>query len=319
MNNNPSILRRDFLKNMSATAVLGLLGGCAPTSTESTSQSVPFSTGTESPSFTVPPLACDCHHHIYNNQFPADKTASLLPPNASIADYRLLQKRLGLQRNVIVQPSTYGIDNSLLIASLKEMGGNSRGVCVVDVNVTDKELERLHTAGVRGIRFNLSFLVGVTPEMMLPLSHRIAPLGWHIQVNGTGDKNLEFANIFKKMPSKLVFDHLGQPPQPAGINHPSFKLYQELLDKGNTWIKLTGAYITSQKSDYSDTNIVAKKYVEIAPERLVWGTDWPHPTKKANEKPNDAKIMDQLLIWAPNPTIREKILVSNPTSLYGFN
>lgn len=319
MNQNPSFLRREIIKGIGLTAALGSFGGCASSSLISSANPVPFSTGAEPPSFAVPPLACDCHHHIYNDQYPADKTATLLPPNASVADYRLLQKRLGLQRNVIVQPSTYGIDNSLLVASLKEMGNNSRGVCVVDINVSDKELERLHAAGVRGVRFNLSFLVGVTPEMMLPMSQRIAPLGWHIQVNGTGQKNLEYADVFRKMPSKIVFDHLGQPPQPAGINDPSFRLYTELLNKGNTWIKLTGAYITSKKPDYSDTNIVAKKYVEMAPERVVWGTDWPHPTKKANEKPDDAKMMDQLLVWAPSAATREKILVSNPAALYGFN
>lgn len=314
-----SPIRRELLKSIGVTAAFGAVSGCASTIGSSTGNVVPFSTGTEPPNFKVPPLSCDCHHHIYNNQYPADKTATLLPPNASVADYRLLQKRLGLQRNVIVQPSTYGIDNSLLVASLNEMGNNSRGVCVVDVNVTDKELERLHAAGVRGIRFNLSFLVGVTPEMMLPLSQRIASLGWHIQVNGTGEKNLAYAEVFKKMPSKIVFDHLGQPPQPTGINDPSFKLYTELLNKGNTWMKLTGAYITSKKPDYSDTNIVAKKYIDIAPERVVWGTDWPHPTKKIDDKPDDAKIMDQLVVWAPNATIREKILVSNPAALYGFN
>lgn len=324
MNNVPSHTRRELIKGLGTAAALSTLGGCASNSHKTSfvtpiPTAVPFSTGTEVPNFSIPALACDCHHHIYNNKYPADKTATLLPPNASIADYRLLQRRLGLQRNVIVQPSTYGTDNSLLVESLKEMGSNSRGVCVVDANVTDKELERLHAAGVRGIRFNLSFLVGVTPEMILPLSQRIAPLGWNIQINGTGDKNLAFIDVFKRMPSKIVFDHLGQPPQPNGINHPSFKMYADLLSAGNTWIKLTGAYISSKQNDFSDTNLVAKKYIEIAPERLIWGTDWPHPTKKANEKPDDAKIMDQIAIWTSSAAIQEKILVSNPALLYGFN
>jgi len=324
MNDVPSHTRRGLIKSLGAVAALSAIGGCASNSHKTSfvtpiPTAVPFSTGTEVPNFSIPALACDCHHHIYNKKYPADKTATLLPPNASIADYRLLQRRLGLQRNVIVQPSTYGTDNSLLVESLKEMGSNSRGVCVVDSNVTDKELERLHNAGVRGIRFNLSFLVGVTPEMMLPLSQRIAPLGWNIQINGTGDKNLAFIDVFKKMPSKIVFDHLGQPPQPNGINHPSFKMYADLLNVGNTWIKLTGAYISSKQNDFSDTNLVAKKYIEIAPERLIWGTDWPHPTKKANEKPDDAKIMDQFAIWTSSTAIQERILVSNPAELYGFN
>ena len=323
MNNPPSDIRRVLLKNFGATAVLGILNRYSsaeaePAYTTPIPTSVPFSTGNEITNFPIPTLACDCHHHIFNDKYPAYKTATILPPNASVADYRLLQRRLGLQRNVIVQPSSYGTDNSLLVDSLKEMGINTRGICVVDGNVTDKELERLHAAGVRGIRFNLKFLVGLTAEMMLPLSQRIAPLGWNIQVNGNGETNLDYINIFKKMPSKIVFDHLGQPPQPAGIDHPSFKMYADLLSSGNAWMKLTGAYITSKKSDYSDTTIVAKKYIEIAPERVIWGTDWPHPSKKANEKPDDAQMMDQIAIWTPSAVIREKILVSNPAALYGF-
>jgi len=323
MNNNLSHTRRRLLKSFGATAALGVLNeySSANTSqayTKPIPTSAPFSTGNEIPNFAIPVLACDCHHHIFNDKYPVDKAATLLPANASTSDYRLLQRRLGLQRNVIVQPSAYGTDNSLLVDSLHEMGNNSRVVCVVDINVTDKELERLHTLGVRGIRFNLSFPVGITAEMMLPLSQRIAPLGWHIQVNGTGEKNLAHIDIFRKMTSKIVFDHLGQPPQPAGIGHASFKMYADLLSSGNTWMKLTGEYITSKKLDFSDTAIVAKNYIEIAPERVIWGTDWPHASKKANEKPDDAIMMDQIALWTPSSTIREKILVTNPAVLYGF-
>jgi predicted TIM-barrel fold metal-dependent hydrolase len=324
MNNDLSHIRRKILKGFGSTAALSILNeyssvNARPAYTRPILTSVPFSTGNESPNFPIPTQACDCHHHIFNDKYPVDRTATPLQPNASVTDYRKLQRRLGLQRNIIIQPSVYGTDNSLLVRSLKEMGINSRGICVVDANATDKELERLHAVGVRGIRFNLKFLVGITAEMMLPLSQRIAPLGWNIQVNGTGEKNLEYINIFKNMPSKIVFDHLGQLPQPAGIDHPSFKMYADLLSSGNTWMKLSGAYITSKKSDYSDTTIVAKKFIEIAPDRVIWGTDWPHTSKKANEKPDDARIMDQIAIWTPSAAIREKILVANPADLYGFN
>ena len=162
--------RRKFVAALGSGASLAVLGGCAgtgrptahaPAPPEPVPTRVRHSEGTRIPRFAMPALACDCHHHIYDRRYPADPSATLLPDDATVADYRLLQQRLGLQRNVIVQPSTYGVDNRLLVDSLGAFGESSRGVAVVDTGVTDAQLRALHTAGVRGIRFNLSFLVGV--------------------------------------------------------------------------------------------------------------------------------------------------------------
>jgi D-galactarolactone isomerase len=325
---HPSQSRRQFTTALGSAAMLSALGGCStvPASLKSRDTSppnpqptaVPHSVGTAVPRFSMPALACDCHHHIYDRRFPAHPSATLLPDDASIADYRLLQRRLGLQRNVIVQPSTYGVDNRLLVDSLKAFGGNARGVAVVDTRVTDAELRALHVAGVRGIRFNLSFLVGITADMMEPLAQRIAPLGWHMQVNGTADKLLSFADVLQRLACPVVFDHMGQLPQPQGTAHPAFALYSRLLASGRAWFKLSGAYITSKQSDLADAGAVARALISLAPDRMVWGSDWPHPTKKANEKPDDAAVLDKLAEWAPSAALRQKILVDNPAVLYGY-
>ncbi len=321
----PAPTRRQFVATLGAAASLASLGGCAITAPPSAAvrpapqpTAVPHSAGTAIPRFAMPALACDCHHHIYDRRYPAHPTATLLPDDATVADYRLLQQRLGLQRNVIVQPSTYGVDNRLLVDALKSFGPAARGVAVVDTQVTDAQLRALHEAGVRGIRFNLSFLVGITPDMMVPLARRIAPLGWHIQVNGTADRLLAVGDTLRQLACPVVFDHMGQLPQPQGIQHPAFALYARLLEQGRAWFKLSGAYLTSRTPDLSDSGQVARALIDLAPERMVWGSDWPHPTKKAAEKPDDAALLDHLERWAPNAALREKILVSNPAVLYGF-
>lgn len=266
----------------------------------------------------VPALACDCHHHIYDRRYPAHPSATLLPDDASVADYRLLQLRLGLQRNVMVQPSTYGVDNRLLVDALQAFGPAARGVAVVDTSVTGAQLQALHKAGVRGIRFNLSFLVGVTTEMMEPLARRIAPLGWHVQVNGTADRLLAVSDTLRRLPCPVVFDHMGQLPQPQGLKHAAFELYAEQLASGRAWFKLSGAYLTSKRDDLSDVAVVARALIGLAPERMVWGSDWPHPTQKAGQKPDDADLLRLLGDWAPTAAIRHRILVDNPAQLYGY-
>ncbi|MGC4396241.1 amidohydrolase family protein [Hydrogenophaga sp. T2] len=317
------------LGGAASLAGLGGLGGCATggapaaaatpaTPPQPAPTTVPHSAGSAVPRSAMPALACDCHHHIYDRRYPAHPSATLLPDDASVADYRLLQQRLGLQRHVVVQPSTYGTDNRLLVDALKAFGPTARGVAVVDTSVTDAQLRDLHAAGVRGIRFNLSFLVGIGPEMMEPLARRIAPLGWHLQVNGSADRLLAAADTLQRLACPVVFDHMGQLPQPQGLKHPAFALYARLLDADKAWFKLSGPYLTSKKSDLSDVGVVARALIGLAPERMVWGSDWPHPTKKANEKPDDAALLNLLDDWAPTAAIRQRILVDNPAQLYAF-
>jgi predicted TIM-barrel fold metal-dependent hydrolase len=309
--------RREFV-----VAVPGMVAGISAIANGQTGgggQAVPWSAGTEQPRLKVLPNATDCHHHIYDSRFPNAPEATLVAPNASIADYRLLQKRLGTTRHVIVHPSAYGADNSGLIYALGRFGPEeARGVAVVNTSVTERELKDLHAAGVRGIRFNLSPPGTTTFQMITPLAKQIEPLGWHIQVNASGDQIVEAKELWSRVPCPVVFDHLAHVPQPAGLNHPVCALVIDLMQKGKAWLKLSGAYLESKVGPptYSDTVPVVRAFVKAAPERLVWGSDWPHPTEKV--KPDDAILLDLLAEWVPDTATRNRILVDNPAKLYGF-
>lgn len=306
--------RREHLAALMAGAALG--AGMRPAS----AQTVPWSSGTERPTIAMPPDATDCHHHIYDARFPASPGATLRPPDASVADYRLLMQRLGITRHVVVQPSTYGVDNSLLVQSVKEFGPTARGIAMLDASVTPEELKRLDGAGIRGVRFGTRLPGGAPITDMVPVARKIADLGWHIQLVSDGDKIVELADTLKGMPVPVVFDHMGHLPEPAGPNHPGFKVIADLIEKHGAWVKLTGAYIASKVGPptYADRGRLARAYAQLASERLVWGTDWPHPTSPADAKPDDAVLLDLLANWAPNEAVRNRILVANPAKLYGF-
>jgi predicted TIM-barrel fold metal-dependent hydrolase len=281
---------------------------------------VPWSSGTEPTKLKAPPNACDCHMHIYDSRFPVAPNATLRPPDASIDAYRLHQRRLGTTRTIVVNPSTYGTDNSCTLDAMAEFGDTARGVAVVDTSVTDAELERLNVLGVRGVRFNFVQSDATTLEMLEPLSKRVNVLGWHIQLHMLGDQIVAAASLLHRLPSPIIFDHLARIPQPAGVDHPAFAAVLDLLDKGRTWVKLSGAYMnTKTGSPYPDASLIARAFVKAAPERLVWASDWPHPTEHADEKPNDAILFDVLADWAPDEAIRNRILVDNPAALYGFD
>ena len=282
-------------------------------------QQVPFSFGTQLPRIKVPINATDCHHHIYDSRFPADPHSFLRHPDATVADYRLLQKRLGITRNVIIQPSTYGVDNSGLIEALKEFGVEAtRGIAVVNTSVTDAELIKLDRAGVCGIRFNLSVPGGATDmNMVLPLAQRINELGWHIQVVAKPDQIQTGQAIWESLPCPVVFDHLGHLPNG---DHPAFTTIIELMRQGRGWVKLSGAYILSKVGApaYTDRAALAKAYIKEVPSQLLWGSDWPHPTAKLDNKPDDAVLLDLLSEWIEDENVINHILVDNPARLYGF-
>jgi predicted TIM-barrel fold metal-dependent hydrolase len=268
----------------------------------------------------MPPDATDCHHHIYDARFPAAPGATLRPPDATIEDYRQLMRRLGLTRHVVVQPSTYGVDNRLLVESIKAFGPTARGVAMLDASVAPEELKRLHEAGIRGVRFGTRLPGGAPITDMVPVARKISDLGWHIQLVSDGDKIVELAETLKGMPVPIVFDHMGHLPEPAGPDHPGFRVIADLIEKHGAWVKLTGAYILSKVGPptYADRSRLARAYVDLAPERLVWGSDWPHPTSPANAKPDDAVLLDLLANWAPDPKLQTRILGANPAKLYGF-
>ncbi|HMH19424.1 MAG TPA: amidohydrolase family protein [Burkholderiales bacterium] len=313
--------RRRFIKRASVVAIAATASaiGVRP----SNAQQVPNSTGTEPPKLKAPANACDCHHHIYDAaRFPMPPSPRQPPSNATVAEYQMLQKRIGTTRSVVVQPRNYAIDNAVTVDALAQLGPNARGVAVLHPTVTDAQLKRLNDAGVRGIRFTLGdpATAVVKVDMIEPLAKRVADLGWHVQFNVEGEQIVALADLMRRLPTQLVFDHLANPPLAAGIEHPSHAIVRGLIDKGRTWVKLSGAYSNSKVGppSYPEATKVAQAFVKTAPERLVWGSDWPHPTMPNNNKPNDALLFDLMTEWVPDEATRNRILVRNPEALYGF-
>lgn len=280
-------------------------------------QEVKWSSGAQRPKIPLPDGAVDCHHHIYDARFPVDPKATLRPADALIADYRDLQRRIGIARHVIVQPSTYGVDNRLLLECLEEFGASSRGIAVVRDDVPDADLKAMNARGVRGVRFNLSYPGGAPVDMMQPLARRIADLGWHVQVVAGAERIVTYAGILENLPTPVVFDHMGQIPS---VSHPAFAIVMKLLERRAAWVKLSGLYTFSKVGapTFSDAAELAKAYIERAPDRLVWGSDWPHPTAAENAKLDDALMVDLISEWLGADETRRKVYVENPTKLYGF-
>lgn len=280
-------------------------------------QTVPNSSGSAPPRSQVPARAADCHLHIYGGRFP-DSQPDLA--QGTVADYRLLQRRLGVSRAVIVTPAHHRTDNAVTLDAIAQLGRDARGVAVLHPDVTDAALKTLDAGGIRGIRFTIwNPATAVTrAEMIEPLARRVHGLGWHVQIHMLADQIVAHEALWRRLPTPLVFDHLGRFPQPAGIAHPAFTVIHRLLDEGRAWVKLTGAYLNTQAGPpgYADTVPIARAFVQAAPERMVWGSDWPHPTER--NKPDDAALLDLLAEWAPEESVRRRILVDNPARLYGF-
>jgi predicted TIM-barrel fold metal-dependent hydrolase len=314
------VSRRGFL---STAALATMSAGLArPARVLAAQDPAPNSAGSESPALQAPPDTCDCHIHIYDPaRFPMVASQRVPPTEAAVADYRRLQRRIGSVRVVVVTPRNYATDNAVTVDAIRQFGASGRGVAVLHPTVTDAELKRLHDGGVRGIRFSLNdpATAVVTPAMVEPLSKRVADLGWHVQFNIEGQQVVDWADLLKRLPSRIVFDHLGRPPLPDGVAHSSHRVIRGLIDRGRTWVKLSGAYLNTRVgSPYPDATAIATALVKAAPERLVWGSDWPHPTEPPGRKPNDAVLFDLLSEWAPAASTRHRILVENPAILYGF-
>ncbi|WP_439373558.1 amidohydrolase family protein [Bradyrhizobium sp. PMVTL-01] len=302
------------------TVLAGLGASLVPHLAAAQAEGVRWSSGSEKPRFFAPAGSTDCHFHTYDKTYPVMKGATLLPEDALPDDYRALQRRIGTTRGVIIQPSTYGTDNRLQIASRQALGAeNFRVVAVVPEDVSDADLRRLDEQGVRGVRFNLGFPGVLTVESLKPLAPRLADLGWHCQINMRPQQIEDHADLLASLPGRLVFDHLAQVPQPGGVESAPYKIVRGLLDRGKTWVKLSGPYVSSKHGapDYADAGAVAAAYVRAAPERMVWGSDWPHPSER-DSKPDDARLFDLFAQCAGSDLAFKRILVDNPAELYGF-
>jgi predicted TIM-barrel fold metal-dependent hydrolase len=261
--------------------------------------------------------------HIFDPRFAASPHWKRQPPRAEVAAYRLLQRRLGTSRTVVVNPSTYGTDNACTLDALAQLGESARGIAVVGQDVADDELDRLAAHRVCGLRVNF-----VTPQswgittaqMLTTLARKVARLGWHIQVFLQPEQLVELAPILAALPVPLVIDHMARIDPADGVDGAVFAVARRLLDGGNTWMKLSGVYMRSHDGApaYQDAFALGRALVKAAPERLVWGSDWPHTTETPGTV-NDADLADVLSAWCDGATaVRDRILVDNPARLYGF-
>ena len=309
--------RRDFLRR---SGQLALSLGAAMHLPHALAQAdaYPHSSGSERPASRLPDDACDCHMHIYDPRFAWAPGAKLVHAPATVAMYRQLQQRLGTTRNVVVTPSAYGVDNSCTLDALEQLGRSARGVAVVNDQVSDAELQRLHLAGVRGLRFNLAVGSVTTVEMMEPLARRVAPLGWHLQANMPNEVLLAHRAMLARLPVPLVFDHFARIPLQADATHPVFDFVTGLMRERRASVKLSGAYLYSKRGapDYDDVAPLARALVQLAPTQLVWGSDWPHPTEQ--HKPDDARLLDVMISWLGSEEMVHTVLVANPARLYQF-
>ena len=309
--------RRSLLASAPLSMAMSSSGACAQAA--SAGEVVPWSLGTEKPTLVLPPGATDCIHHIFDDRF-AVRPGTATPANATAADYLKLRHRLGLSRNIAVQPSNYGLDNSCILDAVKTFGPSSRGIAVVNADVTDAELRRLDAGGIRGVRFNFAPVSVTTPEMMKPLSKRFAALGWHIQYHALPEQTLAIADLLLDLDCPVVFDHYARIPATGGTEHPVFALVLRLLAQGKAWVKLSGVYNVSKDGapDYGDVGSLVQAFVKAAPDRMLWGTGWPHTSLPANAKQNDAHALDLFGKWVPDVAVRNRIFVDNPARLYGF-
>lgn len=273
------------------------------------------------PRVRLPLGAVDCHFHVFGPEaeFPYAPGRSYTPPDASIAEYETLARILGFSRAVIVQPSVYGFDNSRTLSFLQKNHLTTRAVLVLDPNISEKELERLHQLGVRGVRVNLVFAAGLALEAASILARKIAGLGWHLQLLADVSQLEELKGLVRRLDIPVVFDHLGHVPAQKGIADKGFQALLSLVRDGSAWVKLTGAYrVTGIKATpYDDVRPFIEALIDANPLQLVSGTDWPHPSIPV-PMPDDTDLMDMFSGWLDDAELNQQLFVKNPERLYGF-
>lgn len=266
-----------------------------------------------------PSGVCDTHVHVYDHRYPVSPTTVLEPPDATLADYAGVQAQLGLDRVVIVQPTTYGLDNRLQLDAVATLGSAARAVVVVDDDVTDDELERLTVAGARGARFHM-LPGGAVPWSAMPgVAARIASYGWHVQLQLDGRELPERVDELLALPTPLVIDHVGRFMPPVEPDHRAFRALSALVDSGRCWVKLSAPYESTRDGapHYPTVAELARCLIDRAPERMLWATNWPHPGQ--DDPPTPEQLLALRDDWLADPDVRRRVLVDNPAEVYGFD
>ena len=275
------------------------------------------------PSFVLPAKSCDAHCHIFGpgHIYPYSPGRSYTPPDAPLEKFRKLQSILGLERAVLVNASCHGTDNSVILDAIAQSDGQYRGVANVDQSFSDEEFRSLNEGGIRGVRFNFVKHLGGTPDMKIfhSIVDRISPLGWHLVLHFDASDLLQFKSLLEDLPVPYVIDHMGRVPTNQGTNQSAFRLLLDALKRKNCWVKICGAErISTMGPPFTDAIPFAKALLEVSPDRILWGTDWPHPNI-ARSMPNDGDLVDLIPLFMPDEKLQKKVLVDNPDRLYGFD
>ena len=274
---------------------------------------------TRAPKQKAPPLSCDSHFHIFGpyDLFPLSEGRTYDPPPALVPAYLEMADAVGLQRMVVVQASVSGTDNAVMLDAIAQFGlHRARGVAVVDDSFDEAALRRMHDQGIRGVRFNMVSGNGTPEDQLEALARRVAPLGWHIQIYADGPKILEIGSLLARLPVEVAIDHCGGVQAGLGVGHPQFQALLRLMDSGRAWIKVCHYRASSTGAPFADVAPNVRALVAAAPDRCVWGTDWPHP--QMDPVPEAGVLLDQFFEWVPDAAARQKVLVNNPARLYGF-
>ena len=270
-------------------------------------------------SVKVPPGACDTHMHFYDTKIPG-APGTFLPGDFKVPEYKALQKRLGLERVIVVQPNAYADDNTVTLNAMKEFGKGAKGVAVVKADVKDTELERLTKAGMCAVRIMTLHGGMLGFDVMDKVVARVHPFGWHANVQLDGRELPKYEAQIKRLPGKFVIDHTGKFLVPVSPDSKEFRSLLNLVDTGRCWVKLSAPYETSKTGapKYEDVSVLARALVKKAPERMLWASNWPHPGNRKPAPPDDQALLDLLADWAPDAKTQKKILSDNPAELYGY-
>jgi len=283
----------------------------------------------------IPAGACDCHVHVFGpvSQYPYDPARTYTPAPASLSDLVSWHRDLGITRVVIVQPSPYGTDNTCLLDALRQLGDSGRGVAVINDATPDDALWSMQRAGVRGVRVNLETAgvhdTALARRTLQRAAERVTPLGWHVQTYVNLETFAALTDVLAELPTMLVVDHFGRASAARGVSQPGFNVLLEAVASGRVYVKLSAPYRISSEPDYVDAREVARALIDANPERVLWGSDWPHPGSAAGKplpvdvitpfrQEDNRRALERCLEWAETPDRIRKIMVDNPARLYGF-
>lgn len=269
----------------------------------------------------VPAGSVDCHTHVFVDGYPMIPGRGYNPPLSTLDDMLAMHAKLGIDRVVFTQPSVYGTDNSAILDAVAAIPERARAVVAVGADIADSELEELHGRGARGVRLNLDNVGGMPVEMdeVPGLVKRIGALGWHVEFLFAGHELPGLLPLLRTLDAPISIGHFGYMPAAEGVANPAFQDLLELVAEGNTWVKLSAPNRlgVGDLPPWPEVVPMAHALIGANPDRMLWATDWPHPNK-FEAQPNDADLLEQLALWAPDQEMRRRILVDNPVALYGF-